>query len=169
MQVARLSRYIPTVAVGVLFIISAILKLLGMAAFEMYLYELGTEYNEKEAAIWLEKAYEKGAKLDYLEAYFLGVAYFYGNNVKQDYDKAFLLFQAAANESHDSDACMMLGLCYYAGVGVDEDDHEALKWLGSAIDGGGLDEESEEWCRIAIQNMVKNGVVSAEEAGKWLE
>lgn len=39
MQLARLSRYIPTVAVGVLFIISAILKLLGMAAFEMYLYE----------------------------------------------------------------------------------------------------------------------------------
>lgn len=39
MQLARLSRYIPTVAVGVLFIISAILKMLGMAAFEMYLYE----------------------------------------------------------------------------------------------------------------------------------
>lgn len=39
MQLAKLSKYIPTFAVGVLFIISAILKLLGMAAFEMYLYE----------------------------------------------------------------------------------------------------------------------------------
>ena len=41
MQLARLSKHIPTIAVGVLFIISAILKMLGMAAFEMYLYEFG--------------------------------------------------------------------------------------------------------------------------------
>lgn len=39
MLLAKLSKHIPTVAVGVLFIISAILKMLGMAAFEMYLYE----------------------------------------------------------------------------------------------------------------------------------
>lgn len=39
MQLVALSKYIPTVAVGILFIMSAILKLLGMAAFEMYLYE----------------------------------------------------------------------------------------------------------------------------------
>lgn len=136
---------------------------------EMYFYEMGTEYDELEAAKWLAKAYEKGSKLDYLEAYFLGVDYFYGNNLRQDYNKAFLLFQSAANESHESKACMMLGVCYYAGVGVEEDDHEALKWLGSAIDGGGLDEDSEAWCRSVIQIMVKNGTVSAEEAGKWLE
>lgn len=41
MQLVRLSKHIPTIAVGVLFIISAILKMLGMAAFEMYLYEFG--------------------------------------------------------------------------------------------------------------------------------
>ena len=39
MQLVRLSRHIPKIAVGVLFVISAILKILGMAAFEMYLYE----------------------------------------------------------------------------------------------------------------------------------
>lgn len=39
MQLARLSKHIPTVFVGLMFVISAILKLLGMAAFEMYLYE----------------------------------------------------------------------------------------------------------------------------------
>lgn len=39
MQLAKLSKYIPTFAVGVLFIISAILKMFGMSAFEMYLYE----------------------------------------------------------------------------------------------------------------------------------
>ncbi len=39
MRLAKLSKYIPTFAVGILFIISAILKLLGMASFEMYLYE----------------------------------------------------------------------------------------------------------------------------------
>lgn len=39
MQLAKLSKHIPTVAVGVLFIISAILKMLGMAEFELYLYE----------------------------------------------------------------------------------------------------------------------------------
>lgn len=39
MRLANLSNYIPTVAVGILFVISAILKTLGMASFEMYLYE----------------------------------------------------------------------------------------------------------------------------------
>ncbi len=39
MQLVQLSKHIPAVAVGALFIISAGLKLLGMAAFEMYLYE----------------------------------------------------------------------------------------------------------------------------------
>lgn len=39
MQLANFSKYIPTFVVGVLFIFSAILKMLGMAAFEMYLYE----------------------------------------------------------------------------------------------------------------------------------
>ncbi len=51
MQLAKLSRHIPTVAVGVLFIISAILKLLGMAAFEMYLYEFGVVSFEVAAVV----------------------------------------------------------------------------------------------------------------------
>ena len=134
----------------------------------MYLYENGTKYDEKEALYWLAKAYDKGSKLDSLEAYALGYDYFKGTYQKQNYDKAFVLFQASATESHESNACMMLGVCYYAGVGTQEDDKEALTWLGLAIDGGGLDETSEEWCRSAIASMVKHGTVSAEDAAKWL-
>ena len=51
MQLARLSKHIPTIAVGVLFIISAVLKLLGMAAFEMYLYEFGVVSFEVAAVL----------------------------------------------------------------------------------------------------------------------
>lgn len=39
MKLVQLSKHIPTFSVGVLFIFSAILKIVSMAAFEMYLYE----------------------------------------------------------------------------------------------------------------------------------
>lgn len=40
MQLVKLCNYFPTVFVGVVFVVSAILKLMGMASFEMYMYEV---------------------------------------------------------------------------------------------------------------------------------
>jgi len=135
----------------------------------MYLYQMGTEYNEKEAAKWLAKAYDKGSQLDGYEAYFLGMDYFYGTTLVENDDKAFQLFKLAVSKIDSSDAAMMLGVCYYGAVGNDGNYAEALKWLGKALDGGSLTEKATDWCKAAIQNMVNEGYVSAEDAAKWLQ
>ena len=60
-----------------------------------------------------------------------GVAYYYGNGVKQDYNEAAKWFRKAA-EQGNADAQYNLGSAYFYGNGVPQDYNEGLKWLRKA-------------------------------------
>lgn len=134
----------------------------------MYLYELGTTYDEAQAANWLAQAYDAGEYLDAYESYFLGVCYFYGLNLATDEDKGFLLFKRSVDQTYTANNTMMLGLCYYGGLGTEVDYQEAFQYFAIALDMGGLEEDEEGFCRNAIRNMVEKGFISREAAQPWL-
>ncbi|MBP5282664.1 MAG: toll/interleukin-1 receptor domain-containing protein [Lachnospiraceae bacterium] len=133
-----------------------------------YYYGLGTEYDEEQAAIWLSKAHEKGESLDIPESFLVGYCYLYGDYIRQDCDEAFPLIKYAVENSNSAYGCMLLGLCYYGGLGTETDYDLAFYWFYCALDIGGLTEEQESFCRGAIKNMVEQGHITAEQAERWL-
>jgi len=65
----------------------------------------------------------------------LGVVYYEGKGVPQDYVKAACWFRKAADQGN-ADAQGMLGFMYDEGDGVPQDHVEASHWLRKAADGG---------------------------------
>ncbi len=101
--------------------------------------------------------------------YNLGLRYYKGEDVKQDFDKAVLYFHEAAEQGH-AEAQNALGECYYGGEGVKKSNIEAAKWFRKAAeqglpkaqtylgqcyyDGDGVKEDKEEavkWFRKAAE------------------
>ena len=70
-----------------------------------------------------------------LAQYNLGILYYSGQGVDQDFSLAFKWTEAAALQGH-VDAQFNLGILYIEGTGVDEDLDQALSWLGRAARGG---------------------------------
>lgn len=72
---------------------------------------------------------------DALSQRLLGEAYYFGNEVSQDFDKAFLWFKSAA-EQGEVEAQFILGFSFYSGKRVNKDYEEAVYWLRLASEQG---------------------------------
>ena len=95
-------------------------------------------FNQKlltdDSAIDIIELVEKADKGDIISQFLLGLHYYEGVGVEQDYVEAVKWFEKAAKEG-DSDAQYFLGQCYILGRGVDEKNaSEALSWFKKASD-----------------------------------
>ncbi len=116
---------------------------------EMY-YKLALAYAEVAEAEGVEKDHKKVLEyaLEYLKkaaegghveaCLSLGVLYFEGDGVKQDYQKAAKYLQKAADEG-SAEAYGALGGMYYEGKGVEQDYQKALEYYKKAADMGDAD------------------------------
>jgi TPR repeat protein len=68
----------------------------------------------------------------------LGVIYYHGQGVAQDYSKAREWYEKAADKG-DADAMSNLGVIYYHGQGVAQDYAKAREWFEKAADKGDAD------------------------------
>lgn len=93
----------------------------GLAAFYSFDYE--TALHE-----WIPLA-EAG---DSRAQYQLGIMYYRGEGLPQDYDKAALWYRRAADRG-DADAQLNLGLMYALGLGLKQSFYEAFKWFELAV------------------------------------
>ena len=103
-------------------------------------YSLGeTAFNEKEyetAIVYLEKTIETAEHAGAQNL--LGVCYYNGLGVSQDYAEAKKWYEKAANQGNLY-AQYNLGVCYYNGLGVSQDYAEAKKWFEKAANQGNPD------------------------------
>ncbi len=67
--------------------------------------------------------------------YYLGICYYNGEGVKQDFNEAFRWYKSAA-EQGNADAQCRLGNCYKNGEGVQQDYNEAFRWYKAAAEQG---------------------------------
>lgn len=117
--------------------------------------------------------------------YRLGLRYYKGEDVKQDFTKAAMCFYEAAEKGH-AEAQNALGECYYGGEGVEKSNVEAAKWFRKAAeqglpkaqtylgqcyyDGDGIKEDKEEavkWFRKAAEHGYAEAQASL--AGCYIE
>ena len=86
--------------------------------------------SQDEVATWFRKAAEQG----YAEAqYWLGLCYYLGDGVTQDYNQAVTWYRKAAEQGY-ANAQESLGVCYYFGWGVMQNESEALYWYRKAAE-----------------------------------
>lgn len=69
------------------------------------------------------------------EIYELGLAYYEGDSVPQDYEKAFSLFKKSADQEY-VEAQFNLGVMYENGIGVNQDYKKAMQSYLLAADNG---------------------------------
>ena len=93
----------------------------------------------------------------------LGLMYFNGQGVPQDYAQAAKWFRLAADQGN-ADAQFHLGLMYYFGEGVSQDDVEAAKWYRLAADQGHASAQFNLGVMYANGQGVRRNYVQAE---KW--
>ena len=87
------------------------------------------------------RCFERGIQLDPhhpVLQHNIGIAYYFGRGVKQDYSQAYNWIRKAA-EQGDANAQYCLGALYSAGEGVDRDEVEAAAWLRKAAEQGNTD------------------------------
>lgn len=72
------------------------------------------------------------------EQFNLGVKYYYGRGVRQDYVKAREWFEKAAAQGY-ADAQYILGVMYANGEGVRQNKTTAKEWYGKVCDNGDQD------------------------------
>ncbi|WP_440455062.1 tetratricopeptide repeat protein [Psychrobacter sp. ASPA161_9] len=75
------------------------------------------------------------------EIYELGLAYYEGDSVPQDYEKAFNLFKKSADQEY-VEAQFNLGVMYENGVGVNQDYKKAMQSYLSAADNRDFDAQN---------------------------
>ena len=115
----------------------------------------GVTPNDEEAIKWYQKAADAG----YLKAMdtlgevltCLGVRYYNGKEVKQDYVKSFKWFQKAA-EARDKKGMEYLADAYRDGIGVKKDLKMARYWYKEASDLGNTDAKKS---LIALREEIK--------------
>ena len=107
------------------------------------LFELGLNYLKGNDSLDIDMDKEKGialirrsAEQGYADAQFnLGLAYYRGEGVSQDYTQAVSWWCKAAEKGY-ADAQSHLGLCYYKGEGVSQDYTQAVSWYRKAAEQG---------------------------------
>ena len=92
----------------------------------------GFDKNVAEGVRYIRMAAEGG---DVEAKYSLGIFYYEGEGVSQDYNIALDWLRQAADEGY-APAQYSLGFMYYNGLGVDKDYKEALIWWKKAADQG---------------------------------
>ena len=81
---------------------------------------------------WYRKAAEQG---DADAQYYLGLCYYRGEGIKQNYEDAVKWYRKAADQGN-ANAQYRLGYCYEHGEGVPLDYEEAVKWYRKAAEQG---------------------------------
>ena len=94
-------------------------------------------------------------------------SYYYGQGVKRNLNKAFILYREAARRG-DPDAMLVLGGMYMQGEGVAENRKEGFKWLYKAANNGSSTKESQ---RVIGQFLLAGEGVPTnyKEAVHWYE
>ena len=93
----------------------------------------------------------------------IGVAYYLGEGVEQNYEKAFRWFTEAANQGHTF-AQNNLASMYYEGKGVEQNYEEAIKWFTEAANQGDTSAQN----NLGVMYENGEGVEqNYEEAIKW--
>ena len=109
----------------------------GTAIFVQQTDDLRTNKSGQVAAAQVEILFAetrvKAEKGDAVGQYNLGVCYYYGKGVPQDYDEAVKWFRKAT-EQNVPKAQSNLGVCYANGQGVAKDAVEAAKWYRKAAE-----------------------------------
>jgi len=83
--------------------------------------------------------YSIPANKNYLEAQTLiGLDYFNGEGIAQDYRKAFEWFQKAADQDY-AHAQYLMALMYRYGEGIDQDSNKAFEWFQKSANQGYAD------------------------------
>lgn len=77
---------------------------------------------------YLQRRADRG---DVSSQFNLALCYFYGQNVRQDLQKAVFLFEKAANNGL-AEAQVMLGNCYVEGKGIEKDSVKAFELYNQA-------------------------------------
>lgn len=95
-----------------------------------HMYDFIANAKLSEAKKWLEKAVENHS---YDAMLTLGDFYMYGYGDEKDYDRAFPLYQLAAENEVYSEG---LGLCYSYGIGTKKDDKKAFEYLEKGAKAG---------------------------------
>ena len=100
------------------------------------IYYKGLELYEQGNVADAIKLYEKAAELDYDYAQCeLGDMYYYGKDVAENKEKAFMWYFKAANNG-DLYAQYCVGCCYENGDGVTKNMQEAIYWYNEAASEG---------------------------------
>ena len=113
------------------------------------------------AAKWLRKAADQG---DVWSEYNLGLQYFDGEGVSQDYAMAAKLYEKAADQGNAM-AQYSLGVMYTQGLGVDQNYATAATWYRKSADRGLANAQY----NLATQYAQGEGVPrNPVQAYKWL-
>lgn len=93
----------------------------------------------------------------------MGVLYYVGEIVDQDFVEAVTFFEKAAEQSN-AEAQFNLGFCYAKGTGCDKDDAVAVKWYRKSAEQGCAVAQ----CALGLCLLLENGQeIDAEQAVKW--
>lgn len=93
----------------------------------------GTEKDDKQAHYWFEKSAKNGNIIGLVN---YADNFFYGQGVEPDSNQCYLLAMKAVETSDNAAAQYLVGNCYLYGVGVLQDDEEAIKWYKKAANQG---------------------------------
>ncbi|MBW1988394.1 MAG: sel1 repeat family protein, partial [Deltaproteobacteria bacterium] len=110
----------------------------------------------------------KAAEQGYVNAQFkLGLAYFLGQGVSQDYAQAAQWFRKAAEQGLP-EAQFILGVAYLHGLGVPQDYIQAHMWLNLAASQG-MKKAAEDRDKLS-QKMIPEQIAKAQKlAAEWWE
>jgi uncharacterized protein len=144
----------------------------------MYREGLGVPRDQQEAVQW----YHKAARQKNAAAMFnLGTAYYNGDGVGVDYRLAYAWFLLAQEQSsvnavsaisrtgkelmagEQIEAWFAIASMYQKGVDLEQNDHEAIKWLTKAADGGSAQ------AKVQMAGMYANGQGVPKDFARVLE
>ena len=108
--------------------------------------------------------YIESAKRGYHGAQFnVGLAYYEGDGVKQDYKKAIQWWKKAAAQGNE-DAMYNIGFCYEKGFGVKQDIKQAFEWYRKSATSG---RNELAWCALGECYEEGKGTVSDNEQAEY--
>ncbi|MCQ2288423.1 MAG: sel1 repeat family protein [Muribaculaceae bacterium] len=138
----------------------------GQLKFERSTTSKTAQVPQKDVNTEAYKQYGRAAEKGSTKAqYQLGLCYYKGRGVRQDYYEAAKWFRIAANQGHIKAQCN-LGLCYKNGQGVTQNAYEAVKWYRKAAEKG----DATAQFNLALCYYNGQGVTqSRDEAIKWFK
>ena len=109
-----------------------------------------------------EVLYQSAVDGDMYDQHCIGVMYYHGYGVSQDYTEAVKWYRKAAEQGNAAAQCN-LGVMYYNGNGVSQDYAEAVKWYRKAAEQGNAIAQSN------LGYMYENGYGIEQDKAKAVE